>query len=245
MSTDYSKIKPFSAGKTKSLYETQDPRFIITEFRNDTTAFDGDKHATLDHKGIINHCISNFLMQYLETQGISTHFVKQLSDNESLIKRLDMIPLESVIRNIATGSLCRRLGVESGLKLSPPLYELFLKNDELHDPLINDSHAVAFGWATQAQLHAMSEMTHRIHQKLSELFLQADLILVDAKYEFGVVDGQVTLGDEISPDSCRIWDRSTGESLDKDRFRQSLGRVVESYQIIAERLGVPLPLSVA
>tara|TARA_B100001093_G_C26845239_1_gene1022439 strand:+ start:413 stop:1147 length:735 start_codon:yes stop_codon:yes gene_type:complete len=231
-------------GKAKSLYETNDPDYLIAVFRDDTTAFDGQKQASLQAKGAVNNAISTFLMRHLESSGIPTHFVQQINETDTVVKRLTMIPLENVIRNIATGSLCRRLGVESGLSLSPPLYELFLKNDDLHDPLINESHATSFGWATSSHLDQMRDMTFSIHKILTDLFAEADLTLVDAKYEFGISKGSVILGDEISPDSCRVWDRSTGESLDKDRFRQSLGGVVESYQIIAERLGVSVSTTV-
>ncbi len=244
MSAQYAKGEALYTGKAKSLYETDNPDQLIAVFRDDTTAFDGEKKASLQAKGAVNNCISTFIMEHLAKSGIPTHFIRKLTDTETLVKRLDMIPLESVMRNIATGSLCRRLGVTSGLALSPPLYELFLKNDDLHDPLINDNHAVAFGWATEDQLKQMHKLTSTINTILVDLFAKADLILVDAKYEFGIYHGQVVLGDEVSPDSCRIWDRSTGESLDKDRFRQSLGRVVESYHVIAERLGVSLPSTV-
>jgi len=237
-----SKTKLLYSGKAKSMYETNHPDFLITEFRDDTTAFDGVKHEKLENKGVTNNRISAHIMQALEKAGVPTHFEKLLSPNEILVKRLRMIPVECVIRNIAAGSLCRRLGIEEGLKLSPPLYELFLKNDTLHDPMISENHALSFGWATEAQLVRMKILTHQINTVLLKLFADAGMMLVDAKFEFGVgaADGNIYLGDEISPDSCRIWDTETHEILDKDRFRKDLGGVVPAYQKIAERLGITL-----
>lgn len=227
------------AGKAKSLFNTNDKDQVIAVFRDDTTAFDGEKCAKLEKKGEINNQISAHLMKILSEEGIPTHFVQLLSPTEALLKRLKMIPVENVIRNVAAGSLTRRLGIEQGTPLSPPVFELFYKNDALHDPMINEGHAISFGWATQEQLNQMCTLTFKINEVLQRVFHKADLILVDAKFEFGVgSDGHVYLGDEISPDSCRIWDKKTGESLDKDRFRKDLGRVIESYQQIAEALGI-------
>lgn len=228
-------------GKAKSLYLTNDPELLIADFRDDTTAFDGGKCEQLSQKGQTNNLISEYIMAQLEAAGIKTHFVKRLSDHESLVKRLTMLPIECVVRNIAAGSLCRRLGIPSGLKLSSPLFEFFLKNDELHDPMICREHALAFSWATAEQLDGMQQASLAINAVLRQLFSDAGLILVDAKFEFGMAEGQLYLGDEISPDSCRVWDALTNESLDKDRFRKDLGGVVESYQQIAERLGIKLP----
>jgi len=177
-------------------------------------------------------------MTALESKGIATHFQGLVSDTECLVKRLAMIPVECVIRNVATGSLCRRLGVQNGLKLHPPLYELFLKNDELHDPLINEDHAISFGWASQESLDQMRDLTFKINDVMRDLFSDAGLILVDAKFEFGISDGKIYVGDEISPDSCRIWDALTQEPLDKDVFRKDLGDVVEAYFQVADRLGI-------
>lgn len=229
------------SGKVKSIYATHDPDYVIAEFRDDTTAFDGQKHALLADKGHINNAISAFIMEHLAERGIPTHFVKRLSSCEVLLKRLTMIPLESVVRNRAAGSLCKRLGIESGKLLHPPLLELFLKNDDLHDPMINENHALSFGWATQNQLDTIRIITLKINSVLTELFVKADMILVDAKFEFGVgADGKVYLGDEISPDSCRIWDVKTLQPLDKDRFRKDLGGVMEAYREVAKRLSIQL-----
>ncbi len=230
------------SGKVKSMFETDDPRFLLAEFRDDTTAFDGKKHARLANKGLINNLISAHLMGLLEQAGVPTHLVKVLSPTEVLVKRLRMIPLESVIRNLAAGSLCRRFGVEANLPLVPPLYETFYKSDALHDPLATRDHALTFGWASKEELELMREYAFKINQVLSEVFARAGMTLVDSKYEFGVdTSGVLCLGDEISPDSCRIWDISTQRPLDKDRFRKDLGGVVEAYEEIAQRLGVALP----
>lgn len=237
------KKKLLYSGKVKSMYETEDPKCLIALFRDDTTAFDGEKHEMLDRKGMVNNMISAFIMKRLEEAGVPTHFIKMLSPIECVVKRLRMIPLECVIRNVAAGSLCRRLGIEPKLALNPPLFELFLKNDSLHDPMVSENHALAFHWATQAELDTMRKYTFKINSVLADLFQRAGMILVDAKYEFGVdLDGKVCLGDEISPDSCRIWDSKTHEPLDKDRFRKDMGKVIESYEIIAERLGVEIPV---
>ncbi len=229
------------SGKAKDLYETNDPELLIADFRDDTSAFDGEKLAKLADKGNVNNRISSFIMQHLAAEGVPTHFVSLLSSHEVVVKRLKMIPLECVIRNIAAGSLCRRLGIEAGKELDPPLFEFFLKNDALHDPLVTENHALSFGWATQVQMDQMKTYTLKINQVLQALFAQAGMILVDSKYEFGVgSDGQVYLGDEISPDSCRIWDAKTKIVLDKDRFRKDMGNVIESYKEVAAKLGIEL-----
>lgn len=234
------KKKLLYSGKVKSMYETNDREFLITEFRDDITAFDGEKHEKLVRKGIVNNQINAYIMQTLKEAGIPTHFESVILPYTAIVRRLKMIPFECVVRNIAAGSLCRRLGIKNGLRLNPPVYELFLKNDALHDPMINESHVLSFGWAKQAQLDQMKALSLKINNILFSLFSNVSLVLVDAKYEFGTSSGEIYLGDEISPDSCRIWDAKTKESLDKDRFRKGLGRVVESYEKIAHRLKIPL-----
>ena len=226
------------AGKAKSVFATDDPDRLVIVFRNDTSAFDGQKVEQLERKGMVNNKFNVFIMAQLEAAGIPTHFEGLLSDQESLVKRLDMIPLECVVRNVAAGSICRRLGVKEGLELSPPTFELFLKNDALHDPMVNEYHARSFGWASDEQLETMKALTFRVNAVLKELFAEAGMILVDYKLEFGLFDGQVVLGDEFSPDGCRIWDAETREKLDKDRFRQDLGNVIESYELVGRRLGI-------
>ena len=180
-------------------------------------------------------------MNHLEQAGIKTQVNALISDTESVVKKLDMIPVECVVRNVAAGSLCRRLGVEEGLTLNPPTFEFFLKNDALHDPMINDYHIVSFGWATEDQINTMKSLTFKVNEVLTALFDKGDMILVDYKLEFGVdVDGNIVLGDEFTPDGCRLWDKETRNKMDKDRFRQGLGSVVETYIEVAGRLGLDL-----
>ncbi len=226
------------AGKAKSVYKTDDPDRVIMVFRNDTSAFDGKRIEQLDRKGMVNNKFNAFIMGKLQAAGIPTHFEKLLSDNEVLVKKMEMIPVECVVRNLAAGSLVRRLGVQEGLELNPPTFELFLKNDALGDPMVNESHVQSFGWATPEQLARMKELTFKINAVLKELFASGNMLLVDFKVEFGLFKGEVILGDEFSPDGCRLWDKDTREKLDKDRFRQNLGNVVESYEIVGNRLGL-------
>jgi phosphoribosylaminoimidazole-succinocarboxamide synthase len=227
-------------GKAKSVYRTDDPDLFVMEFRNDASAFDGTKKASLERKGEVNNRFNAFIMKKLEAAGIPTHFVERLSATESLVKNLDMIPVECVVRNVSAGSLCRRLGVPEGQKLTPPTFEFFLKNDALHDPMVNEYHIRAFGWASEDEIAAMKKWTFQVNDILTKLFDDAGLILVDYKLEFGRFKGEVILGDEFTPDGCRLWDKVSGEKMDKDRFRQDLGDVIESYEEVARRLGVPL-----
>lgn len=226
------------AGKAKSVYTTDDENLLVLAFRNDTSAFDGKKIEQLDRKGAVNNQFNAFIMQKLEAAGIPTHFERLLSPSEALVKRLEMFPIECVVRNISAGSICRRLGVEEGQDLNPPTYELFLKNDELGDPMINESVAHSFGWAEPEQMKTMQELTLKVNDVLKALFLEGNLLLVDYKLEFGLFDGQIVLGDEFTPDGCRLWDKDTREKLDKDRFRQGLGDVVEGYEEVGRRLGM-------
>ena len=229
------------SGKAKSLFATDDPTKVIVEYRDDTSAFNAKKLAKLTKKGMVNNHFSAYIMEVLHHAGIPTHHEKILSDNESLAKRLDMIPVECVVRNVAAGSLCKRLGVEEGIALNPPLFEFFYKDDELGDPLINANHILSFGWATKTEIQKMEEISFNVNAVLSKMFHDAGMILVDYKLEFGRFDGNVMLGDEFTPDGCRIWDSDTREKLDKDRFRLDLGDVVESYQIVADKLNIPMP----
>ncbi|EHR39260.1 MAG: phosphoribosylaminoimidazolesuccinocarboxamide synthase [Alishewanella agri] len=227
-------------GKAKTVYHTTDENLLVLHFRNDTSAFDGERIEQLDRKGMINNKFNFFIMQKLEQAGIPTQAEQLLSDDEVLVKKLTMIPVECVIRNYAAGSLVRRLGVSEGQQLTPPTFELFLKNDALHDPMVNESLAVSFGWATAEQLAEMKRLTYKANEVLSALFDAAGMLLVDFKLEFGLFNGQIVLGDEFSPDGCRLWDKATRKKLDKDRFRQGLGGVVEAYEEVAQRLGVNL-----
>lgn len=226
------------SGKAKSVFTTDDEQRLILQFRNDTSAFDGKKIEQLDRKGAVNNQFNAFIMQKLEAAGIKTHFDKLLSPQESLVKSLKMAPIECVVRNISAGSICRRLGVEEGLDLSPPTFEFFLKNDELGDPMINEYHIRSFGWSEDWAVEKMKELTFAVNDVLKKLFLDAGMLLVDYKLEFGVYDGELILGDEFTPDGCRLWDVETREKLDKDRFRQGLGDVVESYEVVGRRLGM-------
>lgn len=227
-------------GKAKSVYTTDDPSRLVLLFRNDTSAFDGQKVEQLDRKGMVNNKFNHFIMTKLEEAGVPTQMDRLLSDNEVLVKKLEMIPVECVVRNVTAGSICRRLGVQEGMELNPPTFEFFLKNDPLHDPMVNDYHIRSFGWATDEQVAKMKELTFKVNDVLKAMFDAAGLILVDYKLEFGVFEGQVVLGDEFSPDGCRLWDKETRQKLDKDRFRQGLGGVVEAYEEVAHRLGVKL-----
>jgi phosphoribosylaminoimidazole-succinocarboxamide synthase len=228
------------AGKAKSVYKTDDPDFVVLSFRDDTSAFDGEKVEQLSRKGEVNNKFNAFIMEYLAEQGIPTHFEKLLSANESLVKSMQMMPVECVVRNVASGSLVRRLGVEDGMQLNPPVFEFFLKNDALHDPMINEYHIETFGWAKAEDVNKMKELTFKVNVALSKLFADAGMILVDYKLEFGLFKGEVILGDEFSPDGCRLWDADTRKKLDKDRFRQGLGGVIEAYEEVAHRIGVEL-----
>ena len=234
------KRKELYAGKSKSVHSTDDDDFVILCFKDDTSAFDGEKMEQLTRKGEVNNKFNAFIMEYLEKAGIPTHFERLLSSNEALVKKMEMMPIECVIRNVASGSLCRRLGVKEGQELSPAVFEFFLKDDALHDPIINEYHIETFNWASKESINKMKELTFKINVILKELFSGADLILVDYKLEFGLFKGKVVLGDEFSPDGCRLWDKKTRKKLDKDRFRQGLGGVIEAYEEVALRIGVTL-----
>lgn len=234
------KTEILCSGKAKSVYLTDDDDKLILEFRDDTSAFDGEKIEQLANKGMVNNRFNAFIMQHLENNGVATHFIERLSDNESVVKKLDMKPVECVVRNIAAGSICKRLGVEEGIDLNPPTFEFFLKNDALHDPMINEYHIASFGWADEHDVQRMKEMTFRVNDVLTKLFADAGLLLVDYKLEFGRFGDELLLGDEFTPDGCRLWDTETRKKLDKDRFRQGLGSVVEAYQEVAARLGVKI-----
>lgn len=225
-------------GKAKSVYTTDDADHVVILYRNDTSAFDGKRIEQLDRKGMVNNKFNAFIMDRLAAAGIPVHHEKLLSDTESLVKRLDMIPVECVVRNFAAGSLVRRLGVEEGRELSPPTFELFLKNDALGDPMVNEYHVRSFGWATDEQLNRMKVLSFQVNDVLMKLFDAGNMLLVDFKLEFGVFHGEIVLGDEFSPDGCRLWDKDTRKKLDKDRFRQGLGGVVEAYEEVGQRLGI-------
>ena len=233
------KIKELTKGKAKSLFTTSNDDRLIMHFSDDTSAFDGKKKESLLGKGEVNNQFNAFIMNHLENNGVETHHIEVLNNNDSLVWNLKMFPIECVIRNRASGSICRRLGTEDGLILESPLFEFFLKDDDLGDPLINDEHIISFGWATKEQINEMKALTYKVNSILSELFVNSGLILVDFKVEYGVSsEGKILLADEFTPDGCRLWDSETLKKMDKDRFRQGLGDVVESYHQVADRLGM-------
>ncbi|HGJ5859672.1 phosphoribosylaminoimidazolesuccinocarboxamide synthase [Arsenophonus nasoniae] len=227
-------------GKAKTVYLTDDPNLLVLEFRNDTSALDGERIEQFERKGMINNKFNHFIMQKLAQAGIPTQMERLLSDTESLVKKLTMIPVECVIRNRAAGSLVKRLGIEEGKLLEPPIFDLFLKNDAQHDPMINESYCETFGWVSKAHLREMKRLSYKANEVLNTIFDKAGLILVDFKLEFGLFNGQVVLGDEFSPDGSRLWDKKTKDKLDKDRFRQRLGGLIEAYEEVAKRIGVCL-----
>ena len=229
-------------GKAKKVFETDNPDLLIVEYKDDATAFDGKKKGTIANKGVVNNRMTNILMQLLEKEGIPTHYVKEISDRETVVKKVSIIPLEVIVRNIAAGSFSKRFGVEEGTPLKQPSLEYSYKNDALGDPMINDYHIVALGLATKDELGTVSEYAFKINDILKSHFIKLNIQLVDFKLEFGkTADGDIVLADEISPDTCRFWDVSTGKKLDKDRFRRDLGGVAEAYREVFRRLtGQPL-----
>lgn len=224
-------------GKAKKLYETSDPGLVIQEFKDDATAFDAAKKGVIKDKGIVNNKVSAKLFELLKKKGVETHFVKLLSDRDMLVKRLSIIPIEVTMRNIVAGGMSKLLGLEEGIVLAEPVLEYHYKNDSLHDPLVNDYHIKALGMATDEQLRYIRKRAFEINNILKRFFSNRGLNLVDFKLEFGITKkGEILLGDEISPDTCRLWDKETNEKLDKDRFRRDLGGVEEAYQEILKRV---------
>jgi len=230
-------------GKAKQVFATDDSDKVIMVFSDDATAFDGAKKGQIGNKGVINCTVSRHLFTLLETYGIPTHLIDCPAKNEMLVKKVSIIPVEVVIRNIAAGSICRRLGVEEGMRLKHPIYEFFYKNDELHDPLITEEHIRVFDWATPEEMVFMRETAFKVNDILFAAMDKVGITLVDYKLEFGrTADGKVVLADEITPDGCRLWDKQTGKKLDKDRFRRDLGGVEEAYSEAETRLlSIPIP----
>lgn len=224
-------------GKAKKVFATDDPELLIVSYKDDATAFNGLKKGTIAGKGIINNRMSNALMQYLSERGIPTHFVREINERETIVKKVTIIPLEVIVRNIAAGSFAKNYGVEEGTQLANPTIEFSYKNDALGDPLINEYHASALGLATEKEIQMIKDYSFRINKELQSFWTTCKVILVDFKLEFGrLSDGTVILADEISPDTCRLWDAASGEKLDKDRFRRDLGGVEEAYQEIMSRM---------
>ncbi len=226
-------------GKAKKVFKTDDENLYIVDYKDDATAFNGLKKGQIAGKGVVNNRMSNFLMQLMEKKGVPTHFVKELSDRETLVKKVKIVPLEVIVRNIAAGSFSKRLGVEEGSPLKCTVLEYCFKDDALGDPLINDYHAMALGIAAREELDKIAEMTFKVNEVLKEYFRHINIELVDFKIEFGKTpDGEIILADEISPDTCRLWDADTHEKLDKDRFRRDMGGVEEAYAEVFKRLGI-------
>ncbi len=224
-------------GKAKKVYATDDENLYIVSYKDDATAFNGLKKGTIVGKGVVNNRMSNLCMQMLEKSGIPTHFVKELSDRDTLVKKVSIVPLEVIIRNISAGSFAKRYGVEEGIVFSEPTIEFSYKNDDLGDPLINRYHALALGLASKEEIQTIESMAFRINTLLKEYFKTLGITLVDFKLEFGkTADGNIVLADEISPDTCRFWDIKTGEKLDKDRFRRDMGGVEDAYREVMRRV---------
>ncbi len=230
------KEKLLHEGKAKKIYATADDDYCIVEYKDTATAFDGLKKEDLESKGILNNAITTIFFKLLEEEGIPTHFVEQLNERDMLVKRLEIIPVEVVVRNIAAGSLAKRLGLEEGVPLSKTVLELSLKNDELHDPMLNQYHVYALELANPQELARMEELALRINSFLVDYLMSRDIVLVDFKLEFGRHKDEIILGDEISPDTCRFWDAASSEKMDKDRFRRDMGEVMEAYQEVLKRL---------
>lgn len=233
------KTEQLYEGKAKKVWATDDPEIVIVDYKDDATAFNGLKKGTIAGKGVVNNKMSNYLMQILEKKGVPTHFVKELSDRETAVKKVTIVPLEVIIRNRAAGSICKRLGLEEGMNFVCPSIEFSYKDDDLGDPLINGYHAVSCGFATQEDIDTIKKYAFKVNEVLKEYFLSNGVELIDFKLEFGKTsDGTIVLADEISPDTCRFWDSKTHEKLDKDRFRRDLGGVEDAYAEMMKRVGL-------
>ena len=231
------KLEQLYEGKAKKVFATDDPGVVLVEYKDDATAFKGVKKGTIQGKGVINNRVTNILMQMLEKNGIPTHYIEEISDRETLVKKVTIVPLEVIVRNIAAGSLSKRLGLPEGTKLKKTVLEYCYKNDDLGDPMVNEYHIAAMGWVSDEDLKKIAEYSFKINQLLSTYLKDLNIELIDFKLEFGKTqDGQLVLADEISPDTCRFWDSTTHEKLDKDRFRRDLGGVEDAYQEIMKRL---------
>ncbi|SHH12133.1 phosphoribosylaminoimidazolesuccinocarboxamide synthase [Clostridium grantii] len=223
-------------GKAKQVFATEKDDEVIIYYKDDATAFNGEKKSQIDSKGILNNSITTMIFDLLKENGVESHFIKKLSDREQLCKKVEIVPLEVIVRNVAAGSMAKRLRMEEGTELSTTIFEICYKDDELGDPLINDYHAVALGAATFEELKIIYSITDKINEILKEFFLKQNIKLIDFKIEFGRYNGEILLADEISPDTCRFWDATTNEKLDKDRFRRDMGNVKEAYEEILKRL---------
>ena len=225
-------------GKAKKVYTTENPDVLIVDYKDDATAFNGVKKGTIVGKGVVNNRMTNHIFKMLEEKGIPTHFIEELSDRETAVKKVEIVPLEVIVRNVAAGSFSKKLGIEEGFRLLSPTLEFSYKNDELGDPMINDYYAVAIGAAKREEIDKITELVFKINEILVDYFKSIKVDLIDFKVEFGRYKGQIILADEISPDTCRFWDSETHEKLDKDRFRRDLGHVEEAYEEIYRRIGL-------
>ena len=230
------KCEQIYEGKAKKVFATDDPNLCIVDYKDDATAFNGQKKGTIVGKGVVNNRMSNFMFQLLEKHGVKTHFVEELSDRETLVKKVSIVPLEVIIRNLSAGSFAKRYGVEEGIEFAQPTIEFSYKNDDLGDPLINDYHALAMELATPEEIETIKKMAFKVNDIMKEFFKTLNIDLIDFKLEFGRFKGQIILADEISPDTCRFWDMTTGEKLDKDRFRRDMGGVEDAYKEVFARL---------
>ena len=230
------KLNQLYEGKAKKVFATDDPDVVIVDYKDDATAFNGEKNGTILGKGAINNRMTNIVLQLIEKAGVPTHYIKELSDRETAVKKVDIVPLEVIVRNVAAGSFSKKLGIEEGRELLCPTFEFSYKNDDLGDPFINDSYALALGLATKEEIDTIRDYTMKVNEILKDFFLKANIKLIDFKIEFGRFHGKIILADEISPDTCRLWDVDTKEKLDKDRFRRDMGNVEEAYNEVMSRL---------
>lgn len=230
------KLEQLYEGKAKKVFKTDDPKCYIVDYKDDATAFNGEKKGQIAGKGVINNTMANIIFRLLEEKGVPTHFVEQISDRETVVKAVKILPLEVIMRNVSAGSFAKRYGVEEGITFEKPTFELSYKNDDLGDPLMCESHALALGLVTETQLEEIRSYAATVNDVLKEFFLERGLKLIDFKIEFGLYDGQVILADEISPDTCRLWDVKTNEKMDKDRFRRDLGNIEETYAEVLRRV---------
>ena len=233
------KLEQLYEGKAKKVYKTDDPNLVIVDYKDDATAFNGEKKGTIVGKGVVNNRMTNHVFQLLAKAGVPTHFVEELSDRETLVKKVTIVPLEVIVRNVAAGSFSKRMGVEEGSALLQPILEFSYKEDALGDPFINDDYALALGFATQEEIDTIKGYTRTVNEVMKAYFLEMNMKLIDFKIEFGKdAEGNIILADEVSPDTCRLWDVETNEKLDKDRFRRDLGNVEDAYNEVFARLGI-------
>lgn len=233
------KLEMLYEGKAKKVYKTDQEDVYIVDYKDDATAFNGEKKGTITGKGVINNKMTNYLFAKLEEVGVPTHLVEELSDRETAVKKVEIVPLEVIIRNVAAGSFSKKLGIEEGTKLKCPTLEFSYKDDSLGDPMINDYYAIAMGISTKEEIERITELVFKVNEFLTEFFKECGIELIDFKVEFGrTSDGTIILADEISPDTCRFWDIKTREKLDKDRFRRDLGGIEDAYNEVAKRIGL-------